>query len=121
MSGEPSDKNKAPSVTASLGGAATLGAEVQPKVKPVQIWAAAGGAILVLQLYVWIRWITGPYFERVPAGPMDPPMYMKIPLMANCDRALGRTAVRPLVVHRQALGAGEDESRSTACSWCRWD
>ena len=83
MSGEPSDKNKAPSVTESLGGAAALGAEVQPKVKPVQIWAAAGGAILVLQLYVWIQWITGPYFERVPAGPMDPPMYMKVPLMAN--------------------------------------
>ena len=32
---------------------------------------------------MWIRWITGPYFERVPAGPTDPPMYMKIPLIAN--------------------------------------
>ncbi len=83
MSSELSDKKNAPTVTEPLGGAAALGAEVQSKVKPVTIWAAVGGALLVLQLYVWIRWITGPYFERVPAGPSDPPMYMKVPLMAN--------------------------------------
>jgi hypothetical protein len=77
-----SDK-KAPTVTESLGGATALGADVQSNVKPVQIWAAVGGAILVLQLYVWIRWITGPYFERVPPGPSDPPMYMKVVLTAN--------------------------------------
>jgi Spirocyclase AveC-like len=77
-----SDK-KAPTVTESLGGATALGADVQSNVKPVQIWAAVGGAILVLQLYVWIRWITGPYFERVPSGPSDPPMYMKVVLTAN--------------------------------------
>ena len=61
--------NKKPAVTESVGGAAELGAQVQAKGKPVQIWAAFGGAILVLQLYVWTRWITGPYFEQVPAGP----------------------------------------------------
>ncbi len=83
MSSGLSDKKNAPSVTEPFGGAATLGAEVQSTVKPVTIWATVGGALLVLQLYVWIRWITGPYFERVPAGPTDPPMYMKIPLMAN--------------------------------------
>ncbi|MGB3896340.1 MAG: spirocyclase AveC family protein [Mycolicibacter sinensis] len=49
----------------------------------VRIWAAAGGMLLALQLYVWARWITGPFFERVPVGPNDPPMYMKVPLMAN--------------------------------------
>ena len=75
MSSELSDKNKVTSVSESLGGATSLDAEAQAKVKPVQVWAAAGGAILALQLYVWIRWITGPYFERVPAGPMDPPTY----------------------------------------------
>lgn len=53
------------------------------QVPRVKIWAAAGGALLTLQLYVWIRWITGPYFARVPSGPSDPPMYMKVPLMAN--------------------------------------
>ena len=79
---ELSAKKTAPTVTESLGGAA-LGAEAQPSANRVRIWAVVGGAILLLQLYVWIRWITGPYFERVPAGPSDPPMYMKIPLMAN--------------------------------------
>lgn len=51
--------------------------QVQPSPKPVRIWAVIGGAILAFQLYVWIRWITGPNFERVPTGPSDPPMYMK--------------------------------------------
>ena len=68
MSSGLSDKKNAPTVTEPLGGAAALGAQVQPKVKPVQIWAVLGGAILVFQLYVWIRWLTGPNFERVPAG-----------------------------------------------------
>lgn len=49
----------------------------------VKVLAGIGSAILALQLYVWIRWITGPYFERVPSGPSEPPLYMKIPLMAN--------------------------------------
>ena len=60
-----------------------LNAPVQSRVKPVTVWAAVGGALLLLQLYVWIRWVTGPYFERVPSGPGDPPMYMKVPLVAN--------------------------------------
>jgi len=80
---ELSDKLTAPSVTEPLGGAAELGAQVQSKVKPVQVWAAIGGALLVLQVYVWIRWITGPYFQRVPSGPSDPPMYMKAFLTMN--------------------------------------
>ena len=49
----------------------------------VRVWATVGGALLALQLYVWARWLAGPFFERVPAGPTDPPMYMKVPLMAN--------------------------------------
>lgn len=49
----------------------------------VKVLAGIGGAILAFQLYVWIRWITGPYFERVPQGPSEPPLYMKIPLIAN--------------------------------------
>src|SRR5262249_49969168 len=74
---------KASTVTESLGGTATLGGDVASQVKPVKIWAAIGGALLLLQLYVWIRWITGPYFTRVPAGPSDPPTYMKVMLTAN--------------------------------------
>lgn len=76
-----SNRKNAPTVTEPLGGAASLGAEVQSKSKPVQIWAVIGGLVLALQLYVWIRWITGPYFERVPTGPSDPPTFMKVILI----------------------------------------
>lgn len=79
----PSGRAGAPPVTESLRKAVPLGDRAQAAVKPIRVWAAVGGAILALQLYVWIRWITGPYFQRVPAGPSDPPMYMKVPLMAN--------------------------------------
>ncbi|HEY9312482.1 spirocyclase AveC family protein [Williamsia sp.] len=75
MSGPTSNKD-APHVAESLSDS-PLGAQVTPKGKPVQIWAILGGALLVLQLYVWIRWISGPYFERVPTGPTDPPTLMK--------------------------------------------
>ena len=80
MSSGLSDKKNAPSVTEPLGGAAALGAQIQPKVKPIHIWATIGGAILAFQLYVWIRWLTGPNFERVPAGVSDPPTLMKMVL-----------------------------------------
>ena len=67
---------KKPAITESLS-EASLGTPPQSKVTHVKIWAAVGGAILAFQLYVWIRWITGPNFERVPAGPSDPPTFMK--------------------------------------------
>jgi hypothetical protein len=78
---ELSDKKAV--VAEPLGGAAALGGDVQAKVKPVTIWATLGGAILAFQIYVWIRWVTGPYFTRVPSGPDDPPMYMKAFLTMN--------------------------------------
>ena len=106
MSSGLSDKKNAPSVTESLGGAASLGAQVQSPVKPVRIWAVIGGALLVFQLYVWIRWMTGPYFERVPDGAErsadadeGDPHYVD-------DRDRGRPAGRPLLLHRPALAAG---------------
>jgi hypothetical protein len=37
-----------------------LDARPQSSFNPVQAWALAGGAILAVQLYVWIKWITGP-------------------------------------------------------------
>ena len=77
-----SDKKK-PVVTEPFAGAAALGTEVRPPSSRVKIWAVAGGLLLALQIYVWIRWITGPYFERVPSGPSDPPMYMQVVLLGN--------------------------------------
>jgi Spirocyclase AveC-like len=76
-----SDKKSAPFVTESFDRVAALGTRPESTVKPVRIWAIAGGAILAFQLYVWIRWITGPYFKRVPAGPSDPPTLMKVVLL----------------------------------------
>ena len=64
---EVSKEERAP-VTESLGGAASLGAQAQSKVKPDQDLGHSSAARPAFQLYVWIRWITGSYFERVPAG-----------------------------------------------------
>lgn len=55
----------------------SLGIQPRAAISPIHIWAAFGGLILAFQCLVWASWITGPYFERVPAGPSDPPMYMK--------------------------------------------
>lgn len=73
-----------------------VGTEVDKKVKPVVIWATAGGLLLALQIYVWTRWVTGPYFVRVPQGPSDPPMYMKTMLTIN---AAAMVILLPLTVY----------------------
>jgi len=59
----------------------SLYAQPQSSFSPVQAWALLGGAILAVQLYVWAKWVTGPYFVRVPPGPSDPPLFMKIILV----------------------------------------
>src|SRR5215467_7079532 len=59
----------------------SLSVQSQSSFTPVQGWALFGGAILAVQLYVWAKWITGPYFVRVPPGPSDPPILMKIVLV----------------------------------------
>ncbi|WP_433715046.1 spirocyclase AveC family protein [Nocardia sp. CA-084685] len=76
MSG-PLDRKKAATVTEEIGGVASLGAKAQSTSKPVRIWAIVGGLILAFQVYVWIRWVSGPFFVRVPTGPSDPPTWMK--------------------------------------------
>jgi hypothetical protein len=47
----------------------------------VKVWALAGGLILTFIAWVLIRWITGPFFHRVPSGPSDPPVWMKANLL----------------------------------------
>ena len=54
-----------------------VGLKQRAKVTPVQIWAFFGGLILAFQCYVWASWVLSPYFTRVPAGPSDPPVFMK--------------------------------------------
>jgi hypothetical protein len=68
--------------TKTPAGTAEVGAQPS-RSGPVKVWAAVGGAVLALQIYVWIRWIIGPYFTRVPTGPTEPPMYMKAFLTMN--------------------------------------
>ncbi|WP_155927664.1 spirocyclase AveC family protein [Mycolicibacterium sp. CBMA 234] len=49
--------------------------------RPVLWWATFGALWLTFMAFVLISWISGPYFTRVPVGPTDPPMYMKVFLM----------------------------------------
>lgn len=48
---------------------------------PVNIWAFVGALVVIAELYVLTQWVTGPYFERVPTGPSDPPTWMKASLL----------------------------------------
>jgi hypothetical protein len=44
----------------------------------VKAWAVIGAAFLILQIYIYARWITGPYFKSVPSGPTEVPMFMQV-------------------------------------------
>lgn len=82
---------------------------VQEKASPpVVLWGAFGAVMLAFIVYVWVSWITGPYFERVPAGPSDPPTWMKAELivqMVLCTGSIfaliGWFTIRPLVKQRR--------------------
>lgn len=43
----------------------------------IKLWATAGAVVSVVQAYILIKWVTGPYFERVEPGPSEPPGWMK--------------------------------------------
>ena len=47
------------------------------------VWAAVGGFLLLIELYLVVKWVTGPYFTSVPVGPDDPPGWMKASLIAT--------------------------------------
>jgi Spirocyclase AveC-like len=53
----------------------------QKKTLPVNIWAVVGILIIAFEVWVLLRWVTGPYFVRVPTGPSDPPALMKVCLV----------------------------------------
>ncbi len=48
---------------------------------PVKWWAAIGAVYLVFMVVVLTRWVTGPLFQTVPAGPSPVPTYMKVAVM----------------------------------------
>jgi Spirocyclase AveC-like len=45
---------------------------------PVVIWAGVGALILAFQIFVWVTWISGPYFKRVHTGATHVPSWMKV-------------------------------------------
>jgi len=71
-----------------------VGVDRRGTTKPVHVFAALGAAFLLVEAYVLLRWVTGPYFTTVPSGPSDPPTWMKIV----------QNAVRPGSAHLDPSG-----------------
>jgi hypothetical protein len=44
---------------------------------PIKLWATLGGAWLAFEIYVLVRWVSGPYFKHVSAGPTPEPGWMR--------------------------------------------
>lgn len=134
-----SSNKKARTVTEPLSGTAALGTPDRSATKPVHLWAAVGAVFLAYTLYVFIRWVTGPYFEPVSGGPSEPPLYMKIPLMANAivlwvglPFALWFFIIRPWVRERRitldgmllvsmALMMFQDPMLNYYSTWCTYN
>jgi hypothetical protein len=67
----------------SMGSRSASATRTQSSLKAVEAWAFLGGALLLLQLYVWFRWVSGPYFLEIPPGPTPLPTLMKDLLLIN--------------------------------------
>src|SRR5215475_9848521 len=52
----------------------------QPTSSPVRIWAIVGAILVAAELYVVLKWVTGPEFVTVPVGPDQPPTWMRTAL-----------------------------------------
>jgi hypothetical protein len=48
------------------------------KTPPVKVWAFVGLVVVAFEIYIWMKWVTGPYFKTVPSGPSEPPGWMKV-------------------------------------------
>lgn len=77
-------------------------------VVPVKWWAGVGGFTFAFIAFVLVRWVTGPYFERVPTGPTPVPTYMKVAItffqVASIPVGLALLwwfAVRPIIRERR--------------------
>jgi len=53
--------------------------EIAPgKNVPIKIWAGIGGLVLAFEIYVIMKWVTGPYFTPVKVGPSEVPQWMML-------------------------------------------
>jgi Spirocyclase AveC-like len=106
MSLVTSNPNRPPSAANSLP---TNVSVAEPRrIIAVKWWATLGALILTFIAYVLIDWVSGPFFERVPTGPNDPPTFMKVAIIGfqalSIPVALGLIywfAVRPLIRERR--------------------
>ena len=49
--------------------------------RPVKFWALVGGLIWSYQIYILLKWVTGPFFHEVKPGPTPLPGAMKIAIV----------------------------------------
>jgi len=63
--------------------------EAKPTSKPIKVWATLGAAILAFQIFIWVEWISGPNFKRVPVGPDQPPTTMKYTIWIGLSVGFG--------------------------------
>jgi hypothetical protein len=60
----------------------SVAARAKPDFNPIKYWAFGGALVTAFMAYVMLRWITGPYFEKVDPGPTPLPDWMKVSLVA---------------------------------------
>jgi hypothetical protein len=90
--------------------------------RPVKLWALIGCLMWIFQVVVLVKWLTGPFFEPVPSGPVDPPTSMKIAIVTflcvewTLFAVLGyRWVIRPIVRDRRLSFDG-----MMFICWCAW-
>src|SRR4051812_2444416 len=57
-------------------------AATEAKFIPIRFWAGIGGLVLAFEIFVMVKWVTGPYFTTVPPGPSEAPDWMMFSLRA---------------------------------------
>jgi uncharacterized protein DUF5135 len=98
-------------------------AEEAGRTPGVKIWAAVGALFLAFYAWIVIRWVTGPYFERVENTVSEPPGWMKLELtlwetlsIPAALFVLWRFVVRPWMRDR-TLGVDGLLVLAFACMW----
>jgi hypothetical protein len=67
---------------ASMPASAPASVEVQPRTTaPVKFWALIGCLLWWFQIFILIKWLTGPFFTPVQSGPDSPPALMKVAII----------------------------------------